>query len=901
MKRLKSLLVLCLLAIMGITSAKAADTPVKREFRATWLATVWRLDWPSSLISGSSQSTKDYYIKQQKAEMITLLDSLQKNNFNAVMFQVRGRADAFYKSSYEPWSSDLVSTRGMDPGYDPLQFVVDECHKRGMECHAWINPYRYESQTGQWNGLPGCYRTEHPEWVIDVNGSSILNPGKAEVTQRICDIIKEIVQNYDVDGVLFDDYFYLQGISNQDEEQYNEYTTGGGSLSLADWRRDNVNRMVKSVHETINSIKPWVSFGISPAGIACTNASLAKKYGISACPTGSDWQFSGIYSEPVQWLKDHSIDFISPQVYWTIGNSSPDYSKAVPWWSEVANTFNRHLYVSHSITSLTSSSRSTEEQQMSELEKSKISLKSDGPNNTTFAEYANEIRLNRSSSIDGNPGSIFYSTKYVYKTAPLFGHYLRVNVFNTPSLRPIMTFKTGNNPGLVKNIKVNGSNITWDGYDNVRYTVYAVPSTIPVENFQKEVEYLLGVSYTNSYTIPNNKLAGYNYAVCVYDRVGNEYSAAFAGIATEQLPAPTTKVPSANQTIEAPFIFEWNAVEKASLYTVEVSTDSKFNTLIATGQTSETTLSSSVLENLPLDTQLYWRVRSMANSCIDGISAAVPFKVIMIHITSPANDATNTSLTPTITWSPNNRSVKVQISTTNTFDSVLWEKESSTGSCTVNQYVLAGKTKYYVRLVYTKDGETVKTDPVGFTTQFVSVSAPTIVFPTEGCDFYGTDVVKVAQAVGVQSLQFEICTTKSFPTRSIWIQRGSTGEWESPAISKFSTKFTEGTTYYFRALAYYVDSTSSTVKTGYSPIVSAIYKGAVGAVEDVETSTFAINGNILELNGILATVKVYNAAGVEILTAESNSSIDLGKLSAGLYLVKVSTADKSVTLKHIVK
>ena len=277
MKQLKSMLIICLLALMGITSAKAADTPVKREFRATWIATVWRLDWPSSLVSGSNQSSKDYYVKQQKAEMITLLDSLQKNNFNAVMFQVRGRADAFYKSSYEPWSSDLVSTRGMDPGYDPLEFVVDECHKRGMECHAWINPYRYESVAGQWNGLPGCYRTDHPDWIIDVNGASILNPGKAEVTQRICDIIKEIVKNYDVDGIIFDDYFYLQGISTQDADQYSEYTAAGGTLSLANWRRNNVNNMVKSVHSTINSVKPWVSFGISPAGIACTNASLAKK------------------------------------------------------------------------------------------------------------------------------------------------------------------------------------------------------------------------------------------------------------------------------------------------------------------------------------------------------------------------------------------------------------------------------------------------------------------------------------------------------------------------------------------------------------------------------------------------------------------------------------------------
>ena len=193
MKSLSRLSVLSAVAAAAMTlpfQSVSAEAP-KREMRSAWVATVWQLDWPQTTISSTGNETQ---VEAQKEQMIALLDSLANNNMNAVNFQVRSRCDAMYKSSYEPWSSDLVSSRGMDPGYDPLAFVVEESHKRGLECHAWVNPYRYESVAGQWSGMAGDIRAEHPDWIMDNDGAAILNPGKQEVIDYITEICREIVK-----------------------------------------------------------------------------------------------------------------------------------------------------------------------------------------------------------------------------------------------------------------------------------------------------------------------------------------------------------------------------------------------------------------------------------------------------------------------------------------------------------------------------------------------------------------------------------------------------------------------------------------------------------------------------------------------------------------------------------
>src|SRR5690554_5481505 len=199
--------VLFILIIFNFTGLHA-QIP-KHEMRAVWFTTAWGLDWPKTKIpDGGSEPA----INQQKESLMKLLDSMEEAGLNAVFFQVRPEADAFYKSSYEPWSEHLVATRGSDPGYDPLLFAIEECHKRGLELHAWLNPYRFESVAGKYNGREGNYNETNPEWVLTYDGKeSILDPGNPAVRQRISDIVEEIVINYDVDGIVFDDYFYAYG------------------------------------------------------------------------------------------------------------------------------------------------------------------------------------------------------------------------------------------------------------------------------------------------------------------------------------------------------------------------------------------------------------------------------------------------------------------------------------------------------------------------------------------------------------------------------------------------------------------------------------------------------------------------------------------------------------------
>lgn len=261
-------------------------------------------------------------------------------------------------------------------------------------------------------------------------------------------------------------------------------------MSVGDWRRENVNMMVADVYAMIQEVKPWVRFGISPAGVACTNAQVALKYGVDPCPSGSDWQYNDIYSDPLAWISSQNLDYISPQVYWTIGYSSADYSLITPWWAEIAAKWNRHFYTSHSISSLTAQSKASTMSLREATIAEAMTPKASGPNNSSFEEFANEIRLNRECTQNDAPGSIFYSCKFLYKTAPKFAHYLKTTVFNTPALIPTMTHKPGYNPGNITNLSRSGATLSWNGFDNVRYTVYAVPTSLPIINFNKDVEYL---------------------------------------------------------------------------------------------------------------------------------------------------------------------------------------------------------------------------------------------------------------------------------------------------------------------------------------------------------------------------------------------------------------------------
>lgn len=493
-----------LAAVLLAIAALPMSSGVKREVRSVWMATVWALDWPSSTSSTTAQ----------KNEMVKYLDVLQKNNFNAIYFQVRTMSDAFYKSSYEPWSSYLTGTRGKDPGWDPLAFVVEECHKRGMECHAWVNPYRF-STGSNWStaqdqalksaGMLLAYTKS------DGKTTTILNPGLESVRKRIVDVCKEIISNYDVDGLVFDDYFYPEGIPvTSSAGDYDLWQKSGASMTFGDWRRNNVNQMVADVYKMVQQQKPYVRFGISPAGAACTSAAVAAKHGIDRCPVASDWQYDGIFSDPVAWLEAGTIDYISPQLYWKTNHKTNPFGPMTKWWSYVAKHFGRHHYASHSISFLNSS-------------------------NTTgdWEEIGKQVQFSRDYTENEAPGAVFYSAAYVTgKKQSGFGEWLQVNKFQNKALTPAIDWKKSDLEKVqVSALSKRATVLSWAGVDNVRYSVYAVPESVNVETLDSNIpaEYLLGVSYKTTYTMPDDKKSGYNYAVCVLDRYGNEYEPVYYG------------------------------------------------------------------------------------------------------------------------------------------------------------------------------------------------------------------------------------------------------------------------------------------------------------------------------------------------------------------------------------
>lgn len=844
------------------TNAYAADPAVKREMRSAWVATVWQLDWPQSRVSVTGNTSQ---INAQKKQLTTLLDSLARNNMNSICFQVRSRSDAMYKSSYEPWSTDLVSSRGLDPGYDPLAFCVEECHKRGMECHAWVNPYRYESQVGQWTGTPQAYRDEHPDWVLDVKEASILNPALPEVRQRICDVVDEIVRNYDIDGVLFDDYFYLQGITSEDAAQYQSYTQGGGTLSLGDWRRDNVNKMVADVYSTIKKAKPYVRFGISPAGVAATSASVAGKYGLTPCPAGSDWQYNGIYSDPLAWVSSRTLDFISPQIYWKIG-SSADYDAICKWWSNAANKFGRHFFPSQGISY-----------------------------NYGEEEYAKQIRLNREYTLNDAPGSVFYSAKYLYRTTtPLLGHYLKTQVFNTPSLVPAMTWFPVSSPAKVSNVKRSGSTLTWTGVEGMRYTVYAVPNSVPDANFDREPEYLLGVSYSTTYTIPSDKVSGYRCAVCVYDRYGNEYSPVFVGAAVTTLPAPVLTYPAEGQQVELPFVFKWNAVSGAANYLLEIGKDASMSDLIGVTEVSGTECLSTAIEGIENGSELYWRVRACAANANDGVSVSRRFAPTKLRITSPYDAEQNVNLTPTIAWSVADRQARVQVSSTGAFeDEDIVVDATATGSYTVPKYSLKGYTMYTTRLKYNFGEYGVISDPVTFTTREAEQIVPEVIPSADGI-LYANSHLAIKPLEGVKKIRLELSAKETFSSvRSAYIcttieAPTFTDAKEARDIKAGTKNLVDGTKYYVRARATYATADGDK-DTAWSDVVAFTYSKTEG-VEDIEAdgASRAIiwDGETLRVADGTATITVYSAAGALVADyAPGVTEVKL-QLPAGVYVAK---------------
>jgi uncharacterized lipoprotein YddW (UPF0748 family) len=309
----------------------------KHELRGVWISTHLSLDWPNRTQTPA----------QQRAALAAILDHNKATGMNAVFFQVRSQSDAMYPSDLEPWSYYLTNNQGSAPApfWDPLAYAIEETHRRGMEFHAWINPYRAvantatESNTAQY-AANHVSRT-HPEWMLTVGTVKILNPGLAPVRDHVSRVIQDIVGRYDIDGLHFDDYFYPSG-TIADDAAYNADPRGFAATTAgrADWRRDNINMLIERVGAEIRQAKPWVKFGVSPSGIYRSSTDPAVGSPTSA---GANQHYLTNFADTRKWLREGWVDYLAPQVYWYIGQTGSDYKLLVPWWNE--NAFGRHIYI----------------------------------------------------------------------------------------------------------------------------------------------------------------------------------------------------------------------------------------------------------------------------------------------------------------------------------------------------------------------------------------------------------------------------------------------------------------------------------------------------------------------------------------------------------------------------
>lgn len=331
MKKFTSIFLTLILATSIVFFPQIKSSAQEDKVRAVWVSTVFNIDWPSDSSKGNAQA--------QKNEFVRMLDRLKSAGINTIMLQVRPESDAFYKSKINPWSRYLTGVQGRDIGYDPLSFAINETHKRGMKLHAWFNPYRASIYPDKSSTSPDNPMNIHPDWVINFNKKWYYDPGKPEVTQYIVDTIKEVAENYDIDGVHFDDYFY-PGPAFPDSDTFAKY----GSGNIDNWRRNNINNMVKRVHDMIQQTKPKVKFGISPAGIWRN-----KKNDHNGSNTNGGESYAKQYADTRYWIKNGLIDYVVPQVYWRINHPKADYRTLIKWWSDQVKNTNVELYIGEGI------------------------------------------------------------------------------------------------------------------------------------------------------------------------------------------------------------------------------------------------------------------------------------------------------------------------------------------------------------------------------------------------------------------------------------------------------------------------------------------------------------------------------------------------------------------------
>lgn len=539
-----------IISILSLVVSSIYASP-KHEFRATWFTTVANIDWPKTKV------TDDASREQQKKELTDRLDELAANNINAVFFQVRGRSDAFYNSNYEPWAVELTGELGKDPDYDPLAFVIEEAHKRGMELHAWINPFRIataESNQMTENKVNTLYKAPDSkeklkwDWVLsyytktkkqdrDSLVNQIVDPGNPGAREYVVNVMMDIVTNYDIDGVVMDDYFYAYaGTSNQDQASQDAYYTpnedkitdqDGDGDTLDDWRRSNVDKVIAEFSSQVRVAKPWVRFGMGPGGIWTVKNKAAEAYGIRLPNniTGADL-YDLLGCNTVEWIKNGWVDYVCPQIYWATTAAKQDYDVLCAWWAkDVCEHFSNLLPGEQRVQFYPSQAG----YKVYEYKNKNTQERYEGFGQDAaegIQEIINQIESNRQHLSSGYTGSVYFSNKdFVEMSSEI-----KAACYQQKALVPPMAWKSTETLDAPNTLRINGDTMTWAHASADRFTVYIYPKNVHVSRALEEPYYFQGVVYGKSFTLPNTfNTTTHNVAVCAYDRYGVEHAPAEYG------------------------------------------------------------------------------------------------------------------------------------------------------------------------------------------------------------------------------------------------------------------------------------------------------------------------------------------------------------------------------------
>jgi uncharacterized lipoprotein YddW (UPF0748 family) len=496
-RNLKLLIILLFASTSNINAQNNTNIVPKREFRGVWVATVSNIDWPSK---------PGLTVEQQKDELLTLLTQHQKNGMNAIMLQIRPAADAFYAKSREPWSQWLMGKQGIAPssGYDPLAFAIKECHSRAMELHAWFNPYRASMSAGSYFS-PDHMTQKRPDLFFTYGGKKQFDPGLPEVREYIVQVILDVVKGYDVDGIHFDDYFYPYKIAGQ---QINDAATfakyANGFTNVANWRRNNVDVLIKNLTDSIHFYKKHIKFGISPFGIWRNfreDTLGSKTNGLS--------NFEELYADSRKWVKEGWVDYINPQVYFSFERTAAPFATLVNWWSN--NSFGRHLYIGQAAY-LLNISREIPWRQQAQL-----------PNQVKYLRTNNRVQ-----------GSVFFSSKSFVTNAKGFADSLKNNLYKYPALPPQMPWLDEIIPNTPQQfnaeVLVDGVRLKWEkplkaidnetasGYVIYRFTDGEKITVLNAKNILK-----ISFEYHSTFTdLTAQKGVKYSYLITALDRLKNE-------------------------------------------------------------------------------------------------------------------------------------------------------------------------------------------------------------------------------------------------------------------------------------------------------------------------------------------------------------------------------------------